>query len=150
MSLLYFKLSNGDDIMADMLEEHEDHFLVKWPYKFLYQVNPLNNILATSVIRWAPMKEVMVEPMKILKGAIVTYAEMPEILEDYYFRVKERTLQEFDEEGEITEEIIENNHRDRRDRAQRLKEELEVMDEEFAEEMEQALGEIGTKTRTIH
>ena len=147
MSLLYFKLSNGDDIMADVLEENEDHFLIKWPYKFLYQVNPFNNVLATSVIRWAPMKEVMVEPMKILKGAVVTYAEMPEILEDYYIRVKERTMQEFDEEGEITDGIVES---DQQLRAQRLNARLEEMNEELEEEMEQALGEVDTKIRTIH
>jgi hypothetical protein len=146
MSLLYFKLSNGDDIMADMIEEHEDHFLIKWPYKFLYQVNPFNNVLATSVIRWAPMKEVMVEPMKILKGAIVTYAEMPEILENYYIRIKERTMEEFDEEGEITDRIVESDHQVQ---AQRLNKRLEEMNEEFEEEMEQ-LGVADTKDRTIH
>ena len=147
MSLLYFKLANGDDIMADMLAEHEDHFVIEWPYKFLYQINPFNNILNTSVIRWAPMKEVMVEPMKIYKTSVVTYAEMPEVLEVYYTRVKERTMQEFDEEGEITDGIVES---DQQLRAQRLNARLEEMNEEFEEEMEQSLCDIDTKTRTIH
>jgi hypothetical protein len=144
MNLLYFKLSNGDDIMADMLEDHEDYFVIEWPYKFLYQVNPFNNILATSVIRWAPMKEVMVEPMKILKASIVTYAEMPEVLEVYYTRVKERTLQEFNEEGDITEEIIEDNEQE-----ELAGYEIELEDE-LAEELEQAYDEMKPGNRTIH
>ena len=93
------------------------------------------------------MKEVMVEPMKIYKTSVVTYAEMPEVLEVYYTRVKERTMQEFDEEGEITDGIVES---DQQLRAQRLNARLEEMNEEFEEEMEQSLGDIDTKTRTIH
>jgi len=140
MNLLYFKLSNGDDIMANMIEDHDDHFIIEWPYKFLYQVTPFSNVLATSVIRWVPMKEVMVAPMKIYKATIVTYAKMPEILELYYGRVRERTLQEFSSEEE---EIIEEDPK-------QSEYEME-MDDNFAEELEQAYNEskLGNKT-TIH
>jgi len=145
MSLLYFKLSNGDDIMADMVGEDDNHFVIKWPYKFLYQVNPYNNILATSVIRWAPMKEVMVEPMKILKSTVVTYAEMPKIIEIYYSRVKKRTMEEFDNENEITPGMIEEH------KTEESGYQME-MDEELAEEIEEAYEDLMSESerKTIH
>ena len=144
MSLLYFKLSNGDDIMADVVEESDDHFLVKWPYKFLYQINPMSNILATSVIRWAPIKEVMFQPMKIFKSTVVTHAEMPEIIELYYSRVKSRTMEEFDRETDITPEMIDEQVEEETDYALGIDEEIAAEIEEEYEEL------INSDTKTIH
>ncbi len=98
MNVVYFKLMNGDDIMANLIDETDDEYVIDYPYRFVFNINPISNVLSTSVVRWIPMKDIMVIPMKIRKSSVITHSTIKEHIEDYYARIRLETQKEFEDE----------------------------------------------------
>jgi len=114
MNVVYFKLMNGDDIMANLIDETDDEYVIDYPYRFVFNINPISNVLSTSVVRWVPMKDIMVTPMKIRKSSVVTHSTIKEHIEEYYARIRLETQKEFEDEDyyEIEEDDDEINIED--------------------------------------
>jgi len=98
MNVVYFKLMNGDDIMANLIDETDDEYVIDYPYKFVFNINPISNFLSTSVVRWVPIKDIMVTPMKIRKSSVITHSTIKEHIEEYYARIRLETQKEFEDE----------------------------------------------------
>jgi len=114
MNVVYFKLMNGDDIMANLIDETDDEYVIDYPYRFVFNINPISNVLSTSVVRWVPMKDIMVTPMKIRKSSVITHSTIKEHIEEYYARIRLETQKEFEDEDyyEIEEDDDEINIED--------------------------------------
>lgn len=98
MNVVYFKLLNGEDIMANLIEETDHHYLIDFPYKFLMSVDSRSNILSTSIVRWIPMKDFMEQPLKIIKQSVISMGNVSKDIEDYYLDIRKETVREFEEE----------------------------------------------------
>jgi len=98
MNVVYFKLLNGEDIMANLIEETDHHYLIDFPYKFLMSVDSRSNILSTSIVRWIPMKDFMEQPLKIIKHSVISMGNVSKDIEDYYLDIRKETVREFEEE----------------------------------------------------
>jgi len=98
MNVVYFKLMNGDDIIANLIDETDDEYVIDYPYRFVFNINPISNVLSTSVVRWAPIKDIMVTPMKIRKSSVITHSTIKEHIEEYYARIRLETQKEFEDE----------------------------------------------------
>ena len=114
MNVVYFKLMNGDDIMANLIDETDDEYVIDYPYRFVFNINPISNVLSTSVVRWVPMKDIMVTPMKIRKSSVITHSTIKEHIEDYYARIRLETQKELEDEDyyDIEEDDEEINMED--------------------------------------
>ena len=98
MNVVYFKLLNGEDIMANLIQETDHHYLIDFPYKFLMSVDSRSNILSTSIVRWIPMKDFMEQPLKIIKRSVISMGNVSKDIEDYYLDIRKETVREFEEE----------------------------------------------------
>ena len=98
MNVVYFKLMNGDDIIANLIDETDDEYVIDYPYRFVFNINPISNVLSTSVVRWVPIKDIMVTPMKIRKSSVITHSTIKEHIEEYYARIRLETQKEFEDE----------------------------------------------------
>ena len=93
-TVFYFKLYNGDDIIAEMVDETEDYIQITMPFRFLYGLSGQNQgVIATSITQWIPIDEAMVEPILIVKTDIVTAVKLKgKYVEQYEMMVNKKRV----------------------------------------------------------
>ena len=82
--ICYIKMSNGEDIVATVLEEDEDAFYITFPLKFVYTKNSINGSVVMAMIPWVPSEELMNSIFQIHKFNMITIIPAPEKIKSYY------------------------------------------------------------------
>lgn len=80
----YIKMSNGEDIVATVLEEDDDAFYITFPLKFVYTKNSTNDAMIMGLIPWVPSEELMNSIFQIHKFNMITILAAPEKIKSYY------------------------------------------------------------------
>jgi len=111
--ILYFKLTNGEDIIASILEEDDEAYHITYPLKFIYARDPATNTMSTGIIRWVPIEEMMNSIFSISKYNIVATLEVPERMQQFYDNMIEKSSSaEEDEHFEKMRDFIEKVRED--------------------------------------
>ena len=103
MNPFYFKLVNGDEIMANVIDEDENYYTIDYPYKFLCQQHPVSGYLTTSLVRWVPMQSFMVQPLRVKKSTVITESRLQENITQYYAYIRSQTSKEIENDDEVEE-----------------------------------------------
>ena len=77
-------MSNGEDIVATVLEEDDDAFYITFPLKFVYTKNSTNDAMIMGLIPWVPSEELMNSIFQIHKFNMITILAAPEKIKSYY------------------------------------------------------------------
>lgn len=100
MKPFYFKLVNGDEIMANVIDEDENHYTIDYPFKFIAQQHPVSGYVTTSLVRWVPMQSFMIQPLRVKKSTIITEGKLADDITDYYAHVRLQTTREIESDDE--------------------------------------------------
>ena len=101
MNPFYFKLVNGDDIMANVIDEDENYYTIDYPFKFISASNPISGYISTSLIRWVPMHNFMMQPLLVKKSTVITQGKLDDSIIQYYAAVRLQTTKDIEKnEGE--------------------------------------------------
>ncbi len=119
MKPFYFKLVNGDEIMANVIDEDENHYTIDYPFKFISQQHPVSGFIATSLVRWVPMQSFMMQPLRVKKSTIITEGKLAEDITEYYAHVRYQTTRDIENEEELEYE----------DEEEMTEDELDALDE---------------------
>jgi len=80
----YIKMSNGEDIVATVLEEDDECYYVTFPLKFVYTKNLISGSIIIGMIPWVPTEELMNSIFHIYKFNMITILPAPEKLKTHY------------------------------------------------------------------
>ena len=112
MNPFYFKLVNGDEIMANVIDEDENYYTIDYPYKFLCQQHPVSGYVTTSLMRWVPMQSFMMQPLRVKKSTVITEGRLEDSIVKYYAHVRLQTTKEienYDDEQEMMEYVSDDD-----------------------------------------
>jgi len=112
MNPFYFKLVNGDEIMANVIDEDENYYTIDYPYKFLCQQHPVSGYVTTSLMRWVPMQSFMMQPLRVKKSTVITEGRLEDSIVKYYAHVRLQTtkeIEDYDDEQEMMEYVSEDD-----------------------------------------
>ena len=124
MNPFYFKLVNGDEIMANVIDEDENYYTIDYPYKFLCQQHPVSGYVTTSLMRWVPMQSFMMQPLRVKKSTVITEGRLEDSIVKYYAHVRLQTtkeIEDYDDEQEMMEYVS--------DEDDMTEDEMEALDE---------------------
>lgn len=82
--IYYIKMSNGEDVVATVLEEDEDCYYITFPLKFVYTKNSTSEAIIMGMVPWVPSEELMNSIFQIYKFNMITILPSPEKLKTYY------------------------------------------------------------------
>jgi len=112
MNPFYFKLVNGDEIMANVIDEDENYYTIDYPYKFLCQQHPVSGYVTTSLMRWVPMQSFMMQPLRVKKSTVITEGRLEDSIVKYYAHVRLQTtkeIEDYDDEQEMMEYVSDDD-----------------------------------------
>lgn len=112
MNPFYFKLVNGDEIMANVIDEDENYYTIDYPYKFLCHQNPVSGYVTTSLMRWVPMQSFMMQPLRVKKSTVITEGRLEDSIVKYYAHVRLQTtkeIEDYDDEQEMMEYVSDDD-----------------------------------------
>jgi len=144
MNPFYFKLVNGDEIMANVIDEDENHYTIDYPFKFINHQNPSTGYLATTLIRWVPMQSFMVTPLRVKKSTVITEGPLEDSVIKYYAHVRLQTSKEIEEDDEDVE-IVDYASEDEENFSEFSEEEYDALEEDALEELTNP-----NKNTTVH
>jgi len=124
MNPFYFKLVNGDEIMANVIDEDENYYTIDYPYKFLCQQHPVSGYVTTSLMRWVPMQSFMMQPLRVKKSTVITEGRLEDSIVKYYAHVRLQTtkeIEDYDDEQEMMEYVSDDDNM--------TEDEMEALDE---------------------
>jgi hypothetical protein len=97
------KLSNGETIIGNISKETVSYIDVEIPLKILIMVNPQENKMNMSVLKWDPGFDYKY-PVRVYKTSIVACAEPTELMiKNYSELIMDKSSKEEIEGDEITE-----------------------------------------------
>jgi hypothetical protein len=82
--IVYVKVSNGEDIIATVLDEDDECYFITCPFRFMYTRDPATNIIGAAMIPWVPLEELMESIFQIYKFNIITFSQAPEKMKTTY------------------------------------------------------------------
>ena len=91
--IFYFKLYNGDDIVAEMISEDEEFVHITMPFKFMYGSNITGGI-TTSLTQWIPMDQIMNQPIQLAKNDIIVGSRAPDSFYAIYEKMANKKLED--------------------------------------------------------
>lgn len=89
-NIYYFKLSNGDDILADVVQDmHEESaYIIRLPMKLNYEFAPDVGRMFMGMSKWIPM---MKSPtLVVYYDHVITVAEVDNDMKEFYYEALDR------------------------------------------------------------
>lgn len=85
--IMFLRLTTGEDIIAECLDNETDPWKLSYPFKVVYTVSPQHGGLTVSLIEWVFPSITKEQVFTIRKDDVLTKAVPSEILEEYYVEV---------------------------------------------------------------
>lgn len=111
-TVYYFKLMNGDDLLASVLEENEKNVIVNYPLCIENMPHEEDNMMSLVFVPWVPSVKLLKNSFSIARSNIVAQSLSPEEFLTSYHQVianidnprpyDETEEQEDDEDYEMT------------------------------------------------
>lgn len=90
-TVMFLRLSTGEDIIAECLDDDIDPYRLSYPFKIVYTVSQQHgNALTVSLIEWVFPSITEDQVFTVSKETVLTRATPSKILEEYYQSVVEK------------------------------------------------------------
>lgn len=90
-SIMFLRLTTGEDIIAECLGDETDPYRLSYPFKIVYTVSQEHgNALTVSLIEWVFPSITEDQVFTITKDEVLTRANPSKVLFDYYNTVVEK------------------------------------------------------------
>jgi hypothetical protein len=89
-NIYYFKLSNGDDVIADVLQDiqEESAYVIRLPMKINYEFAPEVGRMFMGMSKWIPL---MKSPtLVVYYDHVITVAEVDDEMKEFYYEALEK------------------------------------------------------------
>ena len=89
-NIYYFKLSNGDDIVADVLQDmqEESAYVIRLPMKINYEFAPEVGRMFMGMSKWIPL---MKSPtLVVYYDHVITVAEVDDEMKEFYYEALDK------------------------------------------------------------
>lgn len=75
--VLYLKMINGDDLVASLLREDEEHFIITRPLAIRTIITPGSNIAMSGFYSWTPIRQLLFSEFSIKKTFVLVNLDAP-------------------------------------------------------------------------
>lgn len=109
LEILYFKLNNGEDLMAQLLEETEEDLTITQVIQMRRMISPLGNGISIGMMPWVPMTELMPLKYTLQKSTVAAMVEIPEesnIVMEYHKLIQKYSEDETLESNTSSDQIF--------------------------------------------
>lgn len=104
--IVYLKTSNGDDLVATLLQENDGEVVITNPLVIKTIINPVSNLAVSGFYAWAPIKQMIASEFTIRSVNIVLLKEVPsEVVEAYHSFFSDEPEMPYNEDMTLDEEL---------------------------------------------
>jgi len=114
----FLKLSNGEDLLCQLIGDEENHLYITQPYRVELMQSPATMTVTTTIMPWLPFDSLMDECLYLDKKNILTYMIVDDIVSSKYLNTisdelrkeREQAMERLKQAAQVIQRVAANTY----------------------------------------